>query len=256
MDSLFDACKASLGPFLPTLSVSEMKVESGLSPDSSSIGSRVRSSKVMDAVALSVSMNSSDSSLDLTAEVEDPKVIVARNFSPLAEGNRYPPIGPPSVIGVEEVANWRMKYNLPADIIIRVPGVFPWRVVPPSIVGYCFSLGSGDHDRDLSHAPASVDSLAIGDSQHGHEMGIRIHPAERPGLKNFGLARYLCSPLAGYPLPQIHPVLFQRRSPHVAYAPLLQLRDHRLVPGEIHAGWRTRILQGPCLLNRYRFGGP
>ncbi|KAH0893238.1 hypothetical protein HID58_055667 [Brassica napus] len=122
VDSLFDACKASLGPFLPTLSVSEMKVESGLSPDSSSIGSRVRSSKVMDAVALSVSMDSSDSSLDLTAEVEDPKVIVARNFSPLAEGNWYPPRGPPSVIGVEEVANWRMKYNLPADIIIRVPG--------------------------------------------------------------------------------------------------------------------------------------
>ena len=109
-------------PFLPTLSVSEMKAESGLSPDSSSIGSRVRSSKVKDAVAPSVSIDSSDSSLDLTAEVEDPKAIVARNVSPVAEGNQYPPIGPPSVIGVEEVADWRMKYNLPADIIIRVPG--------------------------------------------------------------------------------------------------------------------------------------
>ncbi|KAH0867437.1 LOW QUALITY PROTEIN: hypothetical protein HID58_074459, partial [Brassica napus] len=109
-------------PFLPTLSVSEMKAESGLSPDSSSIGSRVGSSKVKDAVAPSVSMDSSDSSMDLTAEVEDPKAIVARNVSPVAEGNRYPPIGPPSVIGVEEVADWRMKYNLPADVIIRVPG--------------------------------------------------------------------------------------------------------------------------------------
>ena len=95
---------------------------SGLSPDSSSIGSRVGSSKVKDAVAPSVSMDSSDSSMDLTAEVEDPKAIVARNVSPVAEGNRYPPIGPPSVIGVKEVADWRMKYNLPADVIIRVPG--------------------------------------------------------------------------------------------------------------------------------------
>ncbi|KAH0858915.1 hypothetical protein HID58_087176 [Brassica napus] len=103
--------------------IPEMKAESGLSPDSSSIGSRVRSSKVKDAVAPSVSMDSSDSSLDLTTVVEDPKAIVARNVSPVAEGNRYPPIGPPSVIGVEEVADWRMKYNLPADIIIRVPGL-------------------------------------------------------------------------------------------------------------------------------------
>ena len=91
--------------------------------------------------------------------------------------------------------------------------MFSWRVVPLSIAGYCFSLGSGDRDRDLSRYPASVDYLAIGDSrpvfpgdegsQHGHEMGSRIHPADRPGLKNSGLARYLCSPLAGYPLPQI-----------------------------------------------------
>lgn len=88
-----------------------MKAESGLSPDSSFIGSRVRSSKVKDAVAPLVSMDSSDSSLDLTAYVEDPKAIVSRNVSP-----------PPSVIGVEEVADWRIKYNIPADVIIRVPG--------------------------------------------------------------------------------------------------------------------------------------
>ncbi|KAL0805102.1 hypothetical protein Bca101_097593 [Brassica carinata] len=100
-----------------------MRAESGLSPDSSSIGSRVRSSKVKDAVAPSESMDSSDSSLDLTAEVEDPKAIVAKNVSPVAEGNRYPPIGPPSVIGVEEVADWRVKYNLPADFVIRVPSL-------------------------------------------------------------------------------------------------------------------------------------
>lgn len=33
-----------------------------------------------------------------------------------------PPIGPPSVIGAEEVAIWRQRYNLPDDAIIRVPG--------------------------------------------------------------------------------------------------------------------------------------
>ncbi|KAH0898871.1 LOW QUALITY PROTEIN: hypothetical protein HID58_048439 [Brassica napus] len=86
---------------------SSMKDESGLFPDSSSIGSRVRSSKVKDAVA---------------PLMEDPKAIVALNVLPVAEGNRYPPIGPLLVIGVEEVADWRMKYNLPADVIIRVPG--------------------------------------------------------------------------------------------------------------------------------------
>ena len=100
--------------------------------------------------------------------------------------------------------------------LLRIIRVFPWRVTPLSIAGHCFSLGSGDRDRDLSRAPASVDSLAIGDlrpvfpgdegSQHGHEIGSRIHPAEQPDFKNSGLARYLCSPLAWYPLPQIRPV--------------------------------------------------
>ncbi|KAF2532571.1 hypothetical protein F2Q70_00029237 [Brassica cretica] len=70
-------------------SVSEMRAESGLSSDSSSIGSRVRSSKECFAVT---------------------------------EGSRYPPIGPASVIGVEEVTEWRVKYSLHADLVIRVPG--------------------------------------------------------------------------------------------------------------------------------------
>ncbi|KAH0853975.1 hypothetical protein HID58_092682, partial [Brassica napus] len=54
-------------------------------------------------VAPSESMDSSDSSLDLTAKLENPKAIVARRTSPV-RGSRYPPIGPPSVIGAEEVA--------------------------------------------------------------------------------------------------------------------------------------------------------
>ena len=29
-----------------------------------------------------------------------------------------------------------------------------------------------------------------------------------------------------------------------------------ILSGLIYAGWRTRILRDPCLLSRYRFGGP
>ncbi|KAF2552520.1 hypothetical protein F2Q68_00033868 [Brassica cretica] len=144
------------GPFFPVLSVSEMKAESGLSPDSSSIGSRVRSSKVNDVVAPSVSMDSSDSSMDLTAEVEDPKAIVARNILPVVEGNRYPPIGPPSVIGVEEVSDWRMKYNLPADFIIRVPDPFLPYVSYPFCGCTTFSLRVCQDRRSLGPDPARL----------------------------------------------------------------------------------------------------
>ena len=94
--------------------------------------------------------------------------------------------------------------------------MLPWRVIPLFIVGYCFSLGSGDRDRDLSRAPASIDFLVTGDPrpvflgdegfQHDHEMCRRIHPPERPDLKSFGLARFLRSSLAGCLLPQILPV--------------------------------------------------
>ena len=85
--------------FLP--SAPEIRTESGLSPDYSSVGSRVRSSRLR--VAPTESMDSSDSSLDLTAKAKNPKAIVAKTASPVG-GSRYPPIGPPSVIGAEEVA--------------------------------------------------------------------------------------------------------------------------------------------------------
>ena len=39
-------------------------------------------------------------------------------------GDRLLPIGPLSVIGVEEVVNWRKKFHLSNDIIIRIPGPF------------------------------------------------------------------------------------------------------------------------------------
>ena len=64
-------------------------------------------------------MDSSDSSLDLAAKSKDPKAIVAKRASPVG-GSRYLPIGPPSVIGAEEVAVWRKKYELPDDVAIRV----------------------------------------------------------------------------------------------------------------------------------------
>ena len=32
------------------------------------------------------------------------------------------PVGPLSSIGVDEVTNWRAKYHLSDDVIIRIPG--------------------------------------------------------------------------------------------------------------------------------------
>uniref|UniRef100_M4EH06 Uncharacterized protein n=1 Tax=Brassica campestris TaxID=3711 RepID=M4EH06_BRACM len=39
-------------------------------------------------------------------------------------GDRLSPVGPLSVIGVEEVANWRKKFRLPDDVTIRIHGPF------------------------------------------------------------------------------------------------------------------------------------
>ena len=100
-----------------------MRTELGLSPDSSSVDSRVRSSRLR--VAPTESMDSSDSSLDLTFKAIDPKAIVARRAS-LVGGSRYPPIGPPSVIGAEEVVVCRKIYELAEDVIIRVPDPEEW----------------------------------------------------------------------------------------------------------------------------------
>ncbi|KAF3529107.1 hypothetical protein DY000_02040760 [Brassica cretica] len=53
-----------------------------------------------------------------------PKVRTETGLSPNSSsigGSRYPLIGPPSVIGAEEVAVWRKKYELPDDVVIRVP---------------------------------------------------------------------------------------------------------------------------------------
>ncbi|KAF2561603.1 hypothetical protein F2Q70_00016786 [Brassica cretica] len=121
-----------------------MGTESG--PDSSSIGCRVRSNRLR--VVPAESMDSSDSSLDLTAAAKNPKVLVTRNTLP-AEGSQYPPIGPPLVIGAEEVTIWRKKYNLPDDVGIRAPE--PGEVVSdfgvdevPVYEGY-FVSGFRDH---------------------------------------------------------------------------------------------------------------
>ncbi|KAF3602746.1 hypothetical protein F2Q69_00036253 [Brassica cretica] len=53
-----------------------------------------------------------------------PKVRTETGLSPDSSsigGSRYPLIGPPSVIGAEEVAVWRKKYELPDDVVIRIP---------------------------------------------------------------------------------------------------------------------------------------
>ncbi|KAF2589756.1 hypothetical protein F2Q70_00039454 [Brassica cretica] len=67
-------------------------------------------------------MDSSGSSLDLTAEVENLSREVVDLSPSSAEVGEFPPVGPLSSIGVDEVANWRAKYHLPDDVVIRIPG--------------------------------------------------------------------------------------------------------------------------------------
>ncbi|KAF3528271.1 hypothetical protein DY000_02040278 [Brassica cretica] len=86
-----------------------MKSKPDLALDSSSIGGRVRSKKQRLGVGPSKSMDSSGSSLDLTAEVENLSREVIDLAPPSVEVGEFPPVGPPSLIGVDEVANWRAK---------------------------------------------------------------------------------------------------------------------------------------------------
>ena len=67
-------------------------------------------------------MNSSDLSLDLTSEIEGLSRAAVESATPTAEAGRLPLVGPLSVIGVEEVAGWREKYELCDDVDIRVLG--------------------------------------------------------------------------------------------------------------------------------------
>ncbi|WZZ88561.1 hypothetical protein YC2023_117140 [Brassica napus] len=75
--------------------------------------------KLKAEVGPSESMDSSGSSLDLTAELENPSCVVAL---PVVEVDRFRPVGPLSTIGVEEVSKWREKYHLSDDVAIRFPG--------------------------------------------------------------------------------------------------------------------------------------
>ncbi|KAF3538067.1 hypothetical protein F2Q69_00022946 [Brassica cretica] len=85
-------------------------------------GGRVRSKKQRSGAGPSESMDSSGSSLDLTAEVENPSRAVTGVASLSPEIDRFLPVGPLSSIGVEEVGSWRVKYHLADDVIIRISG--------------------------------------------------------------------------------------------------------------------------------------
>ncbi|KAF3606669.1 hypothetical protein DY000_02048809 [Brassica cretica] len=78
-------------------SIFRMKSKPNLALDSFSIGGRVRSKKHRSRVGPSESTDSS-------------------------EVDRFLPVGPLSSIGVEEVANWRAKYYLSDDVVIRISG--------------------------------------------------------------------------------------------------------------------------------------
>ncbi|KAH0866875.1 LOW QUALITY PROTEIN: hypothetical protein HID58_073897 [Brassica napus] len=67
------------------------------------------------------SMDSSESSLDLTAKIEELRNATVGEAPPSPGGDRFSPVGPLSVIGVEEVVSWRRKFRLPDDVTIRIP---------------------------------------------------------------------------------------------------------------------------------------
>ncbi|WZZ51373.1 hypothetical protein YC2023_051480 [Brassica napus] len=90
---------------------------------SSSIGTRVHSRRRIGNEACE-SMDSSESSLDLTTEIEELRNAAIGVAPPPPGGDRLSPVGPLSVIGVEEVVNWRKKFCLPDDVTIRIPGPF------------------------------------------------------------------------------------------------------------------------------------
>ena len=100
-----------------------MKNEKGLALGSSSTGTRVRSRHRVGNEARE-SMDYSESSLDLTAEIESLRDAAFGNDPLSVGGDRLLPIGPLPAVGVEEVANWKKKFHLSDDIIIRIPGPF------------------------------------------------------------------------------------------------------------------------------------
>ncbi|KAF2570049.1 hypothetical protein F2Q70_00003587 [Brassica cretica] len=85
-------------------------------------GGRIRSKKERSGFGSSESMDSSGSSLDLTSEVENLSRKVVDLAPSSAEVCEFPPVGPLSSIGVNEVSNWRAKYHLSDDVVIRIPG--------------------------------------------------------------------------------------------------------------------------------------
>ncbi|KAF3562352.1 hypothetical protein DY000_02015482 [Brassica cretica] len=102
--------------------ISRMKSKPDLALDFSSIGGRIRSKKERSGFGSSESMDSSGSSLDLTSEVENLSRKVVDLAPSSAEVCEFPPVGPLSSIGVNEVSNWRAKYHLSDDVVIRIPG--------------------------------------------------------------------------------------------------------------------------------------
>ncbi|KAF2535440.1 hypothetical protein F2Q68_00021173 [Brassica cretica] len=81
---------------------------------------RVRSKRQRSGAGPSELMDSSGSSLDLTAKIENLSRTSTGVAPPSPEIYRFLPVGPLSLIGVEEVASWRVKYHLPDDVIIRI----------------------------------------------------------------------------------------------------------------------------------------
>ncbi|KAH0917485.1 hypothetical protein HID58_025145 [Brassica napus] len=111
--------------FLPILYSELFRMSNGLDLvlGSSSIGTRVHSRRRVGNEACE-SIDSSESSLDLTAEIEQLRNATVGEVLPSPGGDRFSLVCLLSVIGVEEVANWIMRFRHPDEVTIQIPGPF------------------------------------------------------------------------------------------------------------------------------------
>ncbi|KAF3546827.1 hypothetical protein DY000_02006596 [Brassica cretica] len=224
-----------------------MKSKPDLALDSSSTGGRVRSQKQRSGAGPSESTDSSGSSLDLTAEVENPSRAVADVAPPSVEVDRFLSLGPLLSIGVKEVANWRPKYHLSDDIIIRILG--------PVDRGSSFFAG-GEGVGGVGDLPRSAKSSLLKDSESPAESRTEIPsaPSRRraPGLGDceegekaspgfqLSLDREVCLHVSpGFPLyiPCVDPSLGEKTIKQVLELPI-EPRQVRCRDPKVRKHWR------------------
>ncbi|KAG2275799.1 hypothetical protein Bca52824_058354 [Brassica carinata] len=107
--------------------------------------------------------------------------VAVESTPPAAEGARLSPVGPLSVIGVEEVAGWREKYEIPDDVDIRVLEsleISPGQLNPPSWSALIAMQNLGDLEGLVIGVAEVLYSYSISPLNDG-EGRYHLHPHNR-----------------------------------------------------------------------------